>query len=64
MIEQYCNKCGKKLDLWDKQENFSINRHLGYGTKYDGCVMRLSLCCDCMEQLVDSCALFPISDLQ
>ena len=31
-----CNRCGKKFDIWDTQENFSINTRLGYGTKYDG----------------------------
>lgn len=34
--EFYCNKCGKKLDFWDVQEDFSMQRNLGYGSKYDG----------------------------
>lgn len=57
-----CNKCGKKFDFWDAQENFSINARLGYGTKYDGSDLELDLCCDCMEKLIDECVISPISD--
>ena len=57
-----CNKCGKELDLWDTQENFSIERSLGYGTKYDGDKLKIHLCCDCMEKLIDECMVSPISD--
>ena len=55
-----CNKCGKKFDIWDTQESFSIYRHLGYGTKYDSNNLELDLCCDCMEKLVDECIVSPI----
>ena len=57
-----CNKCGKPLDLWDIQENFSIQRKLGYGTKYDGDGLDIHLCCDCMEKLIDECNVSPILD--
>ena len=57
-----CNKCGKELDLWDTQENFYIERSLGYGTKYDGDKLKIHLCCDCMEKLIDECVVSPISD--
>lgn len=57
-----CNKCGKMFDLWDTQEDFSIERVLGYGTKYDGDKMNIHLCCECMEKLVDECIVSPISD--
>lgn len=55
-----CNKCGKKFDMWDTQEDFSIHRHCGYGTKYDGSVINLDLCCNCFEELVQSCAISPL----
>ena len=55
-----CNKCGKKFDIWDTQENFSVYRRLGYGTKYDGDDLELDLCCDCMEKLIDECIISPI----
>lgn len=63
MIDYFiCNKCGKDLDLWDLQEKFSITHKLGYGTKYDGSNLNLRLCCDCMEKLIEECAVSPISD--
>ena len=55
-----CNKCGKEFDIWDLQEDFTIYRHLGYGTKYDGAKLELDLCCDCMEKLIDKCVISPI----
>lgn len=60
MKELVCNMCGKELDLWDKQEEFSIYRMCGYGTKFDGDSIELDLCCDCMEKLVDSCVVSPV----
>lgn len=60
--EIVCNKCGKPLDLWDTQEDFSIRRSLGYGTKYDGDKLDIHLCCNCMEKLIDECNISPISD--
>lgn len=55
-----CNKCGKIFDLWDEQEAYSIYRKLGYGTKYDGDVLQLDLCCGCMEKLIDECVIRPV----
>lgn len=60
--DAHCNMCGKKFDIWDVQENFSITRRLGYGTKYDGDDLRLNLCCDCMEKLIDACDLSPVTE--
>ena len=58
--EIVCNKCGKKFDVFDKQEAFRLYRHLGYGTKYDGSYLELDLCCECMEQLIEECKISPI----
>lgn len=60
--EIYCNKCGRKFDLWDVQEDFSIKRELGYGTRYDGDKLNFRLCCDCMNELIESCAISPITE--
>lgn len=60
--EIICNRCGKKFDFWDTQEDFSIERNLGYGTKYDGSILELDLCCECMEKLIEDCVISPISD--
>ena len=55
-----CNKCGKEFDVWDTNEDFTIIRSLGYGTKYDGGFLKMHLCCDCMEKLIDACSVNPI----
>lgn len=57
-----CNLCGKKFDIWDKQENFTFESHLGYGTKYDGSKLSIHLCCSCMEALIDNCVISPVVD--
>ncbi len=58
--KEQCSKCGKFLDLWDFQEDFSLSRFLGYGTKYDGERLEIKLCCECMEKLIDECKISPI----
>ena len=55
-----CNKCGKKLNFWDEQEDFRIYRTLGYGTRYDGEKLRLDLCCECMEKFIEECVISPV----
>lgn len=57
-----CNVCGKTLDIWDLQEDFTIRRHLGYGTKHDGDRLHIQLCCECMEKLIDQCRVSPIHE--
>lgn len=59
--EVYCNKCGKKLDMWDVDANYSLYRYLGYGSKYDGNELKIDLCSECMDKLIDSCKLPPVS---
>lgn len=58
--KRHCNKCGKELDFWDLQEDFSINKHIGYGSIYDLHVIDLHLCCNCMDELIGSCKISPI----
>lgn len=62
--EFYCNKCGKKLDMWDVQEDFSMERHLGYGSRYDGDHLDLDLCCECMDKIIEECAIPPVESLR
>lgn len=61
--ELYCNKCGKKMDMWDTQEDFSLQRNLGYGSRYDGDNLDLDLCCDCMDKLIEECVIPPVDSL-
>ena len=58
---KFCNVCGKPLDIFDFQEEFRLQRSLGYGTKYDGEYLDIRLCCDCMDELIDKCVISPIS---
>ena len=62
MKMRYCNKCGKKFDMWDEQEDFSIRSIIGYGSKYDGEEVELDLCCECMDALIASCKINPIKN--
>lgn len=55
-----CNKCGKEFDIWDMQENFTLTRNLGYGTTHDGETLQIHMCCECMEKLIEECAVSPI----
>lgn len=59
-----CNMCGKTFDFWDEQEGFSIEGMVGYGSKYDMCQLRLDLCCDCMDKIIDQCVISPVKDLE
>lgn len=64
MIVRKCNCCGKEFDMWDEQEDFSMKRHVGYGSKFDGCVIDIDLCCNCfdgvLEDLIPKCEINPI----
>lgn len=57
-----CSLCGKEFDEWDEQEDFSIHRRIGYGSRYDGCELRLDLCCRCLDALIDKCVLSPVEE--
>ena len=63
MIKRICNMCGKPFDMWDNEECFRIHRKLGYGTKYDGDILELDLCCSCTETIIDSCAISPLKSI-
>lgn len=60
-VERVCNMCGKKFDEWDEQEDFAfVSYQIGYGSKYDGSKMRIDLCCNCMDNLIEKCKISPI----
>ena len=48
-----CNMCGKVFDEWDYQENFCFDYHIGYGSKYDLNRLKLNLCIDCFDKVLD-----------
>lgn len=55
-----CNKCGREFDIFDKKAGFSLHKKIGYGSRYDGDTLELDMCCDCMDGLIESCAISPI----
>lgn len=59
-----CNICGREFDVFDSQENFSINKCLGYGTKHDGDYLNLNICCECMDKIIDNCKISPTNETE
>ena len=55
-----CNLCGKHLDFFDEHQ-FYIYTEVGYGSVHDGEELKLDLCCECMDKLIESCKVSPIS---
>lgn len=57
---RYCNICGSKMDFWDIQEDNTIHKTIGYGSKYDEEEIELHFCCDCMDKIIDRCVISPL----
>ena len=49
--KQVCNLCGKELDFFDRQENFTIHTRIGYGSVHDG------------DKVVAMCTVSPIEEV-
>lgn len=52
-MKEYCNKCGKKMDVYDLQTGIRMHDVLGYGSRYDGQTINLDLCSECTDELID-----------
>ena len=48
-----CNICGKELDMYEEENTGKIKIPFHYGSKYDGRVMKLSLCSACYDSVAD-----------
>ena len=57
-----CNKCGREMQVFDLHNNFSIHKTIGYGSVHDGDELRIAFCCDCMDEIISSCVVSPISE--
>ena len=59
-----CHLCGKQFNLWDERQDFSFERHVGYGSKYARKDIALNLCCNCFDKvmnwLLPQCAVDPM----
>lgn len=58
MQKVFCNKCGKELDRYEEWD--SIETVMPYGSKYDGSLIDLDLCTQCLDELIDSCKISPV----
>ena len=58
-----CNHCGKELDFFDLQNDFSILKRIGYGSVHDGVDVHMGLCSDCFDKLVEECEVSPIEEM-
>lgn len=55
-----CNRCGRKLNMYDEELGFSIHTQMGYGSDYDGEVVDLTYCCECADELIAECIISPL----
>ena len=55
-----CNQCGKRLDFFDLQQDFTIHKRIGYGSSHDREEVELRFCCDCFDRLIASCSVSPL----
>jgi len=61
-LRNVCNRCGKELDFFDQQQDFTIHKHIGYGSVHDGDHVNLQLCCECFDKAVAECKISPIEE--
>jgi hypothetical protein len=57
-----CNICGQVIDHTNQFEGFRLNSKVGYGSVYDGEILELHVCSDCMDRLIDTCKVHPIKN--
>lgn len=36
MMIECCNMCGKQMSVWDREQDISIRKQMGYASKHDG----------------------------
>jgi len=64
MIIKKCNKCGADIEFYNY---FELGYQFGYESKYDGDILRLHLCGECLDEfadyLVENCIYNPIKEI-
>lgn len=53
MEKRVCSLCGKTFDFWDEKQKFVLEHRVGYGSIYDGEYIRETLCCECLDELIE-----------
>lgn len=52
-----CNVCGRTAEqVFEGQMLISIHERIGYGSKHDGDIIDLDICCSCFDNLIDKLA--------
>lgn len=51
--KQKCTMCGKKFEMHDTCADLHFEKRIGYASIYDGETLKLDLCCDCFDHLVN-----------
>lgn len=63
-----CNMCGKDFSETDTYLAFGMHNNIGYGSKHDGDVMNLDLCCDCTDKFIaklsECCKIAPLIEFE
>ncbi len=59
VLNRRCSKCGREIS----NGYFGVNDYtMPYGSKFDYDTMNLTLCVDCLDELVLSCKINPITE--
>ena len=60
---KYCSMCGKRFNMWDLQNNFVIHKYrICYGSVHDEMGLCLELCNECMDKIIQTCEISPVTD--
>lgn len=64
-----CNVCGKTVEqVFENQMPISIHDRVGYGSKHDGSMLDLDICCDCFDKLIEDfiekCVINPLHEME
>ncbi len=51
--QRICSNCGKPFDENDIHFNAHFTKKLGYGSEYDGELITVDLCIDCVDCFID-----------
>ena len=52
-INTKCSFCKKEFDEWDEQQNFNIDFYGMFGSRHDGEHIKIHLCCECADKIID-----------
>lgn len=56
-----CNICGETLSYVDVVSGISLEKIISYGSIHDGGKLDIHICCNCMDDLIDRCTIYPVS---